>query len=437
VSSCDWWSVFEDPLLSRLIGAARAGNLDLKTAVARIRETRAKLGIAGSSRYPTVDWTGYVTREKTSDNTPSYIGTQMRYNTNLNSSWEVDLFGRISRQVEAAKADYQVSEEDHAYIMISLYAEVARSYLEVRTAQARLAATEGNIASQKKVLELTRKRFQFGLATSLDVSQAENILATSEAQLPPFRELLTESMNSVALLLGKPPCSVDDELTPVEPIPIPPMQVAVGIPADLVRRRPDVRKAERQLAAETARIGVAKSDLYPRLTLLGTVGVESTDTGNWMSRGSVLYSLAPTLQWNIFHGGRILSEIEAQDAVTEQALLQYEQTVLKALGEVENAMKSFVETRNRKEALERAVAASRRTLDLAVQLYKDGLKDFQNVLDAERTLFDAENQLAVSKGGTAEALVKLYKALGGGWEPGAGAPAGKLRDECDPMKSKE
>jgi NodT family efflux transporter outer membrane factor (OMF) lipoprotein len=244
-------------------------------------------------------------------------------------------------------------------------------------------------------------------------------------------------MNSVALLLGKPPGSLDSDLSPVEPIPIPPLQVAVGIPADLVRRRPDIRRAERRLAAETARIGVATSDLYPRLTLLGTLGFESTDVGNWMTGSSVLYSLAPTVQWNIFHGGRILSEIEAQDALTEQALLQYEQAILKAFGEVENAMKSFVETRNRKEALERAVAASKRTLDLAVQLYKDGLKDFQNVLDAERTLFDSENQLAVAKGGMAAALVQLYKALGGGWEPSGQASSGGPRDECDPLQSKE
>ncbi|MGC9964223.1 MAG: efflux transporter outer membrane subunit [Syntrophobacteraceae bacterium] len=435
--SCDWWTVFDDPLLSRLVVEAKACNLELKTAVARIKEARAKVGIAGSPFFPVLDSTGYLSRERNSANSTSFFGTDTRFNAGLNSSWEVDLFGRISRSVEAARADYQVSEEDYAYVMVSLYAEVARTYLDVRTVQARLGATEGNIASQQKVLELTQKRFSFGLATNLDVSQAENILATSEAQLPPLRELLTRSMNAVALLLGKPPGFFDDELGRPVPIPLPPPQAAVGIPADLVRRRPDIREAERRLAAETARIGVATSDLYPRLTLLGTLGFESTDAASWMSRGSVFYSLAPTLQWNIFHGGRILSQIAVQDALTEQALLQYQQIVLKALGEVENEMKAFVEARNRKEALERSVAASRRTLDLAIHLYKDGLKDFQNVLDAERTLFDSENQLAVAKGEIAVALVQLYKALGGGWGPDGQAPSGGLQGAGDPLKSKE
>lgn len=423
--SPSWWAVFEDPLLDRLIEKASADNLDLKTAVARVKETRAGIGIAAGVYFPQIDAEADLAAQQGSENAVAGIGIESnRYAIGLNSSWEIDLFGRITRSVEAATANYQASQEDRRDVQVSLYAEVARNYLTLRALQARLAATQGNIESQRQVLALTRTRFRYGLAADLDVAQAEDVLANSEAQVPPLRSAITQTINTIAVLLGQLPGSVQEKLSSVKPIPVPPLQVAVGVPADLLRQRPDIRRAEREVVVQTARIGIATADLYPTLTLLGTIGLEAEDVGDLFSSGSRFYTIGPSLRWNVFAGGSIRSRIQAQDARTEQALLHYEQTVLRALNEAENAMTAYLEEQKRMEALERSVSAARRTMRLAIQLYKDGLRDFQNVLDAERNVFNVENQLAESQGNIAINLVQIYKALGGGWEEYTGnAPA--------------
>ncbi|MCK8603351.1 efflux transporter outer membrane subunit [Desulfoferrobacter suflitae] len=412
-----WWSVFDDPVLDRLIERASTGNLDLKTAVARVKEARAGVGVVTGVYFPQIDAQAELAAQRGSENALAGIGLEgNRYALGLDSIWEIDLFGRITRSVEAAAAVYQATREDRRDVQVSLYAEVARNYLTVRTLQARLAATLGNIKSQRQILDLTRTRFRYGLATDLDVAQAEDVLANSEAQVPPLRSALSQTINTVALLLGQAPGAVHAELSEAKPIPLPPLEVAVGVPADLLRQRPDIRRAEREVAAQTARIGIATADLYPTLTLLGTVGLEAENVGDLFSGGSHFYTLGPSLRWNVFAGGSIRSRIQVEDAKAEQALLQYEQTVLRALNEVENAMTAYLEERRRLEALKRSVSAARRTLKLAVQLYKDGLRDFQNVLDAERNVFDVENQLAMAQGNLAINLVQIYRALGGGWE---------------------
>jgi len=415
----DWWTVFNDPLLTRLIAEGSAGNLDLKTAVARIKEARARIGVAAGVFYPQVDVVGEFARQRSSENALVGIGVEAnRVAVGLDSSWELDLFGRIRRSVEAATATYQATLEDRRDVQVSLFAEIARTYLLIRALQARLAATEGNIQSQRQILSLTQTRFKYGLAADLDVAQAEDVLANSEAQVPILRSALVQAINTMAVLLGLQPGAVHDELAPVKSIPMPPAELTVGLPVDLLRQRPDIRRAEREIAAQTARIGIATADLYPTFSLFGTIGVEATDFGDLFKSGSQFYSVGPSVRWNIFAGGRIRSQIKVEDARTEQAVLQYEQTVLNALNEAENAMTAYLEERNRMEALERSVAAARRTLTLAVQLYKDGLRDFQNVLDAERNVFNVENQLAESHGNIAINLVGIYRALGGGWEWG-------------------
>ncbi len=426
-----WWTVFEDPLLTRLVDEAAEGNLDLKTAVARVREARARLDFAAGGYFPGVDADGSVIRQRTSENVGLRAGETLTfYRAGVDAGWEIDLFGRISRSVEAAAADYEASEEDRGDVLVSLFGEIATNYLTVRTLQARLASTLGNIESQKEVLELTQSRFRYGLATGLDVAQAEDVLASSQAQVPPLRSELNQAMNNIALLVGKAPGSLREELMEKEDIPLPHTAVAVGLPADLLRQRPDVRRAERQLAAQTARIGVATADLYPAFSLLGTLGLESIDAGDFLTAGSRFYSLGPRLRWSIFDGGRIRSLIRVADAQTEQALHQYEQTILRAMSEVDNAMFAYVEEQKRLEALERSVEASRRTLSLAVELYREGLRDFQSVLDAQRSLFNQENQLAQSRGSVAINLVSLYRVLGGGWAPGEGREAGEHREQA-------
>jgi NodT family efflux transporter outer membrane factor (OMF) lipoprotein len=301
--------------------------------------------------------------------------------------------------------------------MISLYANVALTYLDIRTYQARLIAAQSNIDSQRSVLALTRSRFRHGLATDLDVAQAERVLAGTEAEVPPLKIGLSQAVNALAVLLGQPPGQMHAELTVVKPIPLPPEKVTVGVPANLLRQRPDVRRAERQLAAQTARIGVVTADLYPSFSLAGTLGFESIDSGDLFDIDSRVGTFGPSLRWQIFSGGRIRQRIKAQDARTRQTLFGYEQSVLNALREVENALVAYVEDRSRLAALERSVTAARRSVKLATDLYKQGLVDFQQVLDAQRDQFSFENQFAAARGNSAANFVRLYAALGGGWDP--------------------
>lgn len=412
-----WWTVFEDPMLTQLIQEASQSNLDLKAAVARVDEARARLGVATGKRVPQMDAQGSVIRRDSSENALSNFGTQTFYSPGIAASWEIDLFGRIRRSVEAATADFQASEEDRTDVLITLYAEVARTYMDIRAYQARLAAAEGNIKSQKQVLELTRVRLKYGLTTDLDVAQAQRVLASSEAEVPPLRIELARAVNTMAVLLGRPPGNLYDELSVVGPIPLPPAKATVGVPVDLLRQRPDIRRSERRLAAQSARIGIATADLYPSFSLTGSFGYESINTSDLFDAGSRVFTFGPSLRWNIFDGGRIRNQIKVQDALTEQALLSYEQTVLNALNEVENALVAYLEQRIRLGALQRSVDASKRSVKLSTNLYKQGLVDFQNVLDAQRDLFNFENQLAAARGNSAVNFIRLYKALGGGWNP--------------------
>lgn len=417
----NWWTVFDDPMLTKFITQSSKGNLDLKAAVARIKESRARLGVARGDEYPQVTGQGDAYRQRVSDNTiGGGFGTYNNLQAGVEASWEIDLFGRIARSVEAAKADLQAAQEDRVDVLVSVYSQVAVTYLNVRSYQERIQAVQENIRSQQEVLKLTQARFKWGLATDLDVAQAQSILGSSEAEIPPLRSKLSTAINSMAVLLGKQPGYVDDLLVLPKPIPDVPAEVTVGVPADLLRQRPDIRKAERQLAAATARIGQATADLYPSFTLLGTLGLASSEASMFFNGGSGVFSIGPQFSWNIFQGGRIRQQIKVQDALTEQALVSYEQVVLNALNEAENAMQDFVQSKLRVQAWRRTVSASRRALKLAIRLYKEGLKDFQSVLDAQRSLFDADNALAYARGEAVINLVNIYTAMGGGWEPPAG-----------------
>lgn len=420
-----WWVVFEDPMLTQLIEQAADSNLDLKLAVARVNEARARLGVVSGERVPMIDATGDISRQRGSENGASIGGTTFTRNAmGLDASWEVDLFGRVRRSIEEAAANLESVQEDRTDVMVTMYAEVALTYLAIRTFQARLAAASGNIDSQRQVLALTRSRFKHGLATDLDVAQAERILGSSEAEVPPLRIELSRAINTIGVLLGRNPGTFFEELSTGTPIPLPPDKITVGIPADLLRQRPDIRRAERELAAQTARIGIATADLYPSLSLTGTFGLAAIDSKNLFESNSRAFSFGPSVRWNLFDGNRIRNQIKVEDARTEQALLRYEQTLLNALNETENALKAYMEQQLRLEALERTVVAARRSVKLSTGLYKEGLTDFQNVLDAQRALFAIENQLAESRGNTVAILVLLYKALGGGWDPDEGTVTG-------------
>lgn len=411
----EWWTVFDDPMLTSIIALAEEGNKDLEIAVSRVSEARARLGFAKAGRYPSIGigggvnarndfFTGFETR------TVSSIGADV--------SWELDLFGRVARQIEAENASYEATEEDQRDVRVTLMAEVARAYIGVRALQMQLQSAERNLASQEQILELTRSRTLNGISSELDLSRALSIHAASEAAVPPLRVGLSREVNTLGVLIGKNPTALQKELAEPKPIPVPPTHVTVGVPADLLRQRPDIRAAERRLAAQTARVGIATADLYPTFGIGGSLGFSDFAGGNLLDAGSRAFSLGPSMQWTLFDGGRTRSAIEIADAGVEQALLLYERTVLSALQEVETAMTTFTQEGSRVGALERAAAASRDALRLSTGLYEKGLIDYEQLLDVQRSLLAQEIEVAAARGQAATSLVMLYRALGGGWDPG-------------------
>jgi multidrug efflux system outer membrane protein len=316
--------------------------------------------------------------------------------------------------VEAAEADLGAKQEDLHDVLVSLLAEVAVNYLDVRTFQVRLAVAEANLEAQSETYQLAQWRYEAGLSDELTVQQARYNLENTRSQIPTLRTGLEEAMNRIAVLLGEQPGKLHAELEKREPIPVTPLNVAVGVPADLLRRRPDVRQAERQLAAQTARIGVATADLYPKFTLSGSIGLEALSLNN-LSSGIWTLSGGPRISWAIFKAGAIRQNIEVQSALQEQYLIAYETAVLSALEEVENALVAYAEEQQRRQSLSEATQAAQKAVELAQHKYQAGLTDFSNVLDAQRSLLSFQDQLAQSDGTVTSNLVRLYKALGGGW----------------------
>jgi len=411
-----WWDIFKDPQLSSLIRLGEQNNFDIKMALARVKEARAALGIESSGLYPEIDADGAVTWAKESENVnPLATSEETKYAFSADASWEIDLFGRIRRSIEAATAEYQATWEDHNNVLISIRAEIAINYFSMRTLQAQLETTTKSITSQQDMLHLTEVRYKNGIATYLDVAQATRELASTEAELPLLRIALQKNITALSVLTGKPSDTLRQEFSTVRPIPVPPAELTVGIPAERIRQRPDVKLAERKIAAQTARIGVATADLYPSFSLVGSLGLASLDAANFFNSASTVYGVGPSLRWNIFNMGRIRQNIAVQDARTEQALYSYELTVLNAIKEVEDSLSGFHEQRLRLEALNHSVQASKETVSMSIKLYKDGLTSFQDVLDAQRSLLNSESNQDAARGDAAVQLVSLYKALAGGW----------------------
>ena len=409
-----WWHTLGDPDLSDLIERAAAGNFDLKTAQARVREARARRGIAQAGFFPALNAGGSATRSRGSGQIGSGESRDL-YRLGFDSSWELDIFGRVRRSVEAAQGDLEASEADYQDVLVTLVAEVALNYVDARTLQSQLQVAEENLKTQQETLQLTQWRFEAGLVSRLDVEQARTNLESTRAQLPNLRSAIEEAKNRLAVLLGAFPGALEAQLGPRRPIPEAPMEVAIGVPAETLRRRPDVRVAERQLAAQTARIGVATADLYPTFSLPGSIGLEALTTHDFLNTANRAWNIAGSFAWPIFKGGAIRENIEVQNALQEQALDQYENTLRSALEEVENALVAYGEEQLRRQALAEATDAAQKSAELARNQYASGLIDFQSVLDAERSLLTSQDQLAQSRGQVTSNLISLYKALGGGW----------------------
>ncbi len=409
-----WWQRLNDPLLSQLIAEALQASPDLRSAQARLREARARRTVAAAARFPSVAASGNARRSRSSEETGSG-DSRNSFSAGFDASWEIDVFGGVRRGVEAAEADLESTVANLDNTWVSLASEVALNYVELRALQTRLGIARANLASQSETLQLTDWRAQAGLVSNQDVEQARSNREQTRAQIPSLETSLAESEHGLDLLLGRAPGTLHARLAATGALPAVPAQIAVGIPADTLRQRPDVRAAERKLAAETARVGVAEAARYPSFNLSGSIGLEALTFGALGNSGAATSSLLAGITGPVFNAGRLRAQVEIQDAVREQAQVSYEQAVLTALQEVENALVALARNRERIEALAIAAESARNAAQLAQQRYSAGLIDFQSVLDTERSVLSAEDSLASSRADGVLALIRLYKALGGGW----------------------
>ncbi len=420
-----WWTEFNDKLLDSLVERATQSNLDLAVAEARIREARAVLSFTGADLWPTLDVSGSYSRIRTSENAlgagrlaPQGGGNleQNLFRTGFDSDWEIDVFGGTRRRIEGAEANIGFAIEDRRDVLVTLLGDVAKNYIDLRGLQRRLSVTQANLAAQRETFGLTKVRFDAGLANDFEVAQAEGLVNTTEAQIPPLESALKQTAYRLDLLLGAQAGTLWSELASEVPVPALPPEAHVGMPAELLRRRPDIRRSERQLAAATAQVGAATADLYPKFSLTGSFGLQSISASDWFTAQSRFWSIGPTISWPVFDAGKIRANIEIRNAQQEQALKLYEKSVLTALGDVEGALVNYTKEQTRYRSLLAAVAANRRAAQMANDLYVQGLVPFLDVLDAQRTVYASESDLVLSEANMASNLVALYKALGGGWE---------------------
>jgi NodT family efflux transporter outer membrane factor (OMF) lipoprotein len=444
-----WWAFFNDPVLNRLIDRAYHDNLSLKIAGVRVLEARAQLGITVGFLYPqTQQASGSVTYNRIGSagglgsagrsgvsNTSGSTGTtgsggstgfsSWQDQVGLDVAWEIDFWGRFRRAIESDEANLLSFVADYDSTLVSLIGDVASYYIQIRTLEKRLEIAWQNLDIQRESLKIAETRLAGGVSTERDVEQARTLLFNTQAAIPTLEAQLQQAKNALSVLLGLPPGNLTDILAGASGIPAPPPTVAVGIPADLLRRRPDVRSAELQAMAQSAQIGVAKADLFPAFFLNGSFGFASTDAGRsdlsdifrWRSR---FVSTGPAFQWNILNYGRIINNVRLQDARFQELLITYQNTVLQAQQEVENYLAGFLRAQENADSLSQSAQAARRSLDLAVVQYQEGSTDFTTVLTAQQALLTAQDSFATALGAISGNLIGVYRALGGGWEIRAG-----------------
>jgi len=425
-----WWKTFNDPALNRLIDRAVNNNLDLKVATARVYEARAQRGVQIAGLFPTASANGTYTRMRTSGSTlngqqESESGFPLTiddYNAGFDASWEIDVFGQQRRNIQAATADVHTAMEDRRDVLVSLLAEVALNYIELRGEQHTLEITNNNLASQRQTLNLLRSQFDAGAIPYLNVAQQEAEVATTQANLPTLEAQIRQNIHHLGTLLGVEPGALSYELTPPAPVPLGPGVIPPGLPGELLLRRPDVRRAEYQLAAATARIGVATADLYPKFAINGSAGLESDLMHRWFDWNSRYFTLGPSVQWEILDFGRIRSNIKASDARAQEAFFTYKKTVLQSLEDVDTTLVNYNREQVRWQALNQAVVSNQKAFSLADELYRKGATSYLQVLDVQRNLFAAQDALTRSQQQVSLNLVALYKALGGGWDVTPAAP---------------
>ena len=412
-----WWELLNDPVLKELVRDVRQNNPDLESAYWGFVQSRYARDYVSGESYPSVDAVGSYRRNQYSEE--GFFGGGFAakpfdtYSIGFDASWESNIFGRFRRALESAQASYEARIENYRDVLVSLSAEAARNYVELRTLQARIEYTVQNIESQDAMLNLAQARFDSELAPRLDVEQARLNLADTRSQIPSLRSAEKAATNRLCVLTGKQPGELNELLADIKPIPMLPAEIGIQVPAELLRQRPDIRRAERELAAQTAQIGYVTADLYPSFSLSGNIGFEAMDFSNLTKNGSKYYGFGPSFQWNIFDGDRIRNQIKIEESKTKQLYWQYRSTVLAALEEVENAMTGYVQERQRQQALQESVDAAKKSVELVTTQYKNGLTDFQSVLVLQRSQFQQEDKLAQSEGQVVQNLIRIYKALGG------------------------
>jgi NodT family efflux transporter outer membrane factor (OMF) lipoprotein len=423
-----WWTVFDDDILDRLIDTAYKQNLPLLSAGVRVLQARAQLAVAIGQFYPqTQQAFGSIDYNRRSARAPFQTGASadlLEYWQNqigLQAAWEIDFWGRFRRAIESADAALLASIATYDDVLVSLTADVATNYVQIRTLDERLQIARNNTEVQRESLNIAEIRFRGGTTSERDVQQARTVLASTEASIPQLEAALVQTKNALSVLLGMRPSPLEDLLAGSKAIPVAPPQVAVGIPAELLRRRPDIRAAELQAAAQSAQIGVAKADLYPAFSLTGNFGFLASDWGTYdlsdiFLAKSRTFSFGPSFQWNILNYGRIVNNVRVQDAAFQALITNYQNAVLTAQREVEDGLIGFLNAQRRTELLELSAAAAKRSQDLAVLQYREGITDFTTVLTAEQNLLQQQDALAVSRGDIPTNLIRTYRALGGGWE---------------------
>jgi multidrug efflux system outer membrane protein len=439
----DWWKAFNDPTLSSLVETAVRANLDVRLAEARIRQARASLGVAGGPLWPQINATILYDRSHSPAAAVNTAGGGVAvsgssgasgggssggssggippfrelFQAGMDGSWEVDVFGGTRRSIEAAGADLQAAVEDRRDVLVILVGDVGSNYINLRGFQQQIDIARENLKAQKRNADIIQKRHDAGFVGGLDVANANAQVATTAATIPLFESSARAAIYSLGVLLGREPAALEKDLAKAAPIPPTPPEIPVGLPSELLRRRPDIRRAEAQIHAATARIGVATADLFPKFFLTGSFGVTTSDVTRIGSlANNKFWSFGPSVTWPIFAGGSIYWNIKVQDALQEQALLTYEKTVLTALKDVETALVAYAKQQETRKSLSAAVVENRKAVDLAMQLYLAGRSDFLNVTTAQRNLFVTEDALSQSTRNVDTNLIALYKALGGGWE---------------------
>ena len=428
----NWWSLFEDPVLDRLMGRAFEQNLDVRAAAVRILEARAQLGIARSLMFPQhTELRGDAGYDQLSEKSPYFLDLPSHsfpyYQTSLDTAWEIDLWGKFRRGIEASSAQLAIKALEYDDLLVSLTAEVATAYIQIRTFEERLRIARQNADLQKHTYEIAKSQYENGINTELDMQQANALYQRTLAEITHLESGLKQSIYALCQLLGLAPSNLEQTLSGSKGIPEVHRDVFVGIPADILRRRPDVRKAAFEAASESAQIGIAKSELFPSLTLLGSVGyaaghVDAVDLAHMSNPSGLAGKIGPTIRWPVFQFGRLRNNVRAQDARFQSALTLYRNTVLRALREVEEGLVENQQSKIRVERLGTGVAASRRAAELALLQYQNGLEDYIRVLNAELFLVDQQDKWLTSRGDVARTLVLIYKALGGGWEIREGKP---------------